>query len=208
MIKKIIWEKWIDPFFTNEEEEEPQKNDNTYKDSYEIAEEKAKDSNNKTYNGPVIVGPMGIIPLNEHNIPSKVYCFWMGHTNFTITEKVQHDIAKVDGVEALDVFSRYRFRLAVGKAFLSETDPTGRSVLTAVQDKVCPKVKKSKQEKRVVTNEVTLDVMKKHMNNKYPYWIIFSKPDGTFDTKGANTKEELILEFDKRNDEAVATSWE
>ena len=61
--------------------------------------------------------PMGIIPMTENTASGKIFNFWVGHTNFDITKKVADMIEKTDGVETFDVFTRYRFRVGVGKAF-------------------------------------------------------------------------------------------
>ena len=61
--------------------------------------------------------PMGIIPITEYSTPSKVFNFWMAHTNFDITPKINSLIEKSEGVETLDVFTRYRLRIGIGKAF-------------------------------------------------------------------------------------------
>jgi hypothetical protein len=42
---------------------------------------------------------------------------WIAHTNFDITEKIKNTINKIEGVEALKVYSRYRFFIGVGKMF-------------------------------------------------------------------------------------------
>lgn len=70
--------------------------------------------------GPAVVGPMGIIPVHEHGIPSRLYKFWMGHTRCDLTRGLAERIAETEGVESLDVFTRYRFRLGVGFAFRSD----------------------------------------------------------------------------------------
>jgi hypothetical protein len=41
----------------------------------------------------------------------------MGHTNFDISKKIAQMIERTDGVETLDIFTRYRFRVSIGKAF-------------------------------------------------------------------------------------------
>jgi hypothetical protein len=41
----------------------------------------------------------------------------MGHTNFDISKKIAQIIERTDGVETLDIFTRYRFRVSIGKAF-------------------------------------------------------------------------------------------
>ena len=60
---------------------------------------------------------MGIIPVNDNTASGKLFNFWVGHTNFDISKKIANIIEKTDGVETLDIFTRYRFRIAVGKAF-------------------------------------------------------------------------------------------
>lgn len=42
---------------------------------------------------------------------------WIGHTRTNITPKLAANIAKVEGVETLDVITRYRFRVGIGKLF-------------------------------------------------------------------------------------------
>jgi hypothetical protein len=61
--------------------------------------------------------PMGIIPVTENTASGKIFNFWTGHTNFNITKKITSLIEETEGVETLDIFTRYRFRIAVGKAF-------------------------------------------------------------------------------------------
>jgi hypothetical protein len=60
---------------------------------------------------------MGLIPYNEYTAPSKLFNFWIGHTNFDITPTIIEILEKANGIEILDIFSRYRFRIAIGKCF-------------------------------------------------------------------------------------------
>ena len=60
---------------------------------------------------------MGMIPMNEHTASGKIFNLWVGHTNFNITPGVANTIEETDGVETLDIFTRYRFRISAGKAF-------------------------------------------------------------------------------------------
>lgn len=120
----IIWQKWQDPFgekddsidlddeysnFYDEKEEE---------DIIDFEEQKSKLNeiiNNKQIK--VIATPMGIVPINENTASGKIFNFWVGHTNFNITRNIASLIEDADGVETLDIFTRYRFRISVGKAF-------------------------------------------------------------------------------------------
>lgn len=65
----------------------------------------------------LLMTPMGFVPMTEWNNPGKVFNFWIAHTNFRMTEEIQNIIDTTDGVESLDVFSPYRWRIAIGQAF-------------------------------------------------------------------------------------------
>lgn len=126
----IIWQKWIDPYGLDEpidlnsvEQDLPDPEFFT-EDTETYEEESDYEDNNenfemKRFNGgiKIIATPMGFIPLTENTSSSRIFNFWVGHTNFNITEQVTELIEDAEGVEALDVFTRYRFRIAVGKAF-------------------------------------------------------------------------------------------
>lgn len=42
---------------------------------------------------------------------------WIAHTNFDITERIKNAINKIEGVEVLKIYSRYRFFIGVGRMF-------------------------------------------------------------------------------------------
>lgn len=115
----IIWEKWIDPFGNNTDDIEwngfqnKKNDDDEYYDSYSDTNEKIP--RYQKFNA--IVTNMGIIPYNEHTDCSKIFNFWLGHTNFSITKQIAKILEEIDGVETLDIFTRYRFRVGFGKAF-------------------------------------------------------------------------------------------
>lgn len=125
----IIWQKWYDPFGLDDnfefEKENSEEFSNFVEDAEEIAEqeinqEKIKNYlNNHKFKGriKVISTPMGIIPLNDNTASNKIFNFWIGHTNFDITHHIGRVIEDTEGVETLDIFTRYRFRISVGKAF-------------------------------------------------------------------------------------------
>lgn len=119
----IIWQKWADPFglddaeiqdfdpytgnYTDNEQETDEDKDKVYEDIIQKKDKAVR----------VIATPMGIIPMNDNTASGKIFNFWMGHTNFDISKKVSQIIEKTEGVETLDIFTRYRFRISIGKAF-------------------------------------------------------------------------------------------
>lgn len=122
----IVWQKWLDPFGSDDIESAIEDNPEPYFIDEEDMATDLEDShyNNKKKSQPiktqpikVIATPMGIIPITENTSSGKIFNFWMGHTNFNITNGVARIIEDTDGVETLDIFTRYRFRIGIGKVF-------------------------------------------------------------------------------------------
>lgn len=105
---QIIWEKWTDPFGISGDPSMPDYN-------YDYDENNDQQVVHKNH---VLITNMGIIPYNESTDCSKIFNFWIGHTNFNISNYIVTLIQNIDGVETLDIFTRYRFRVAFGKAFV------------------------------------------------------------------------------------------
>ncbi len=124
--KQIIWQKWADPFGNDLQDDmgfDPYVGDY---DTEDVDDPNDEEQNNSPYVKKaepikVIATPMGIIPMNDNTMSGKIFNFWIGHTNFNITGKIADTIEKTEGVETLDIFTRYRFRIAIGKAFDDST---------------------------------------------------------------------------------------
>lgn len=125
---EIKFEKWKDPYGENIEDVEfpgfsakVKKAKSAYNDGYGDTE--TPDSQDEDLNLPpskplrFIATSMGHVPLTEYTQPSKIFNFWVGHSTFDITEEIFDIIEKIEGVEILDVFTRYRFRVGIGKMF-------------------------------------------------------------------------------------------
>lgn len=112
---QIIWEKWVDPFGDDIEETKW----NNYDDDEDIDGLSTQQELFKNKSKPirVISSPMGLIPYNEYTSSAKIFNFWVGHTNFNLSQKIVEIIERCEGIEILDVFTRYRFRIAIGKCF-------------------------------------------------------------------------------------------
>lgn len=113
---KIIWEKWTDPYNMNSDDslDWPDDNDDTIK----------SEKNN------VLLTSMGIVPYNEHTDCCKIFNFWIGHTNFNLSNRVVETLQQINGVETLDIFTRYRFRVSFGKAF------TDREIMNDINNQI------------------------------------------------------------------------
>jgi len=60
--------------------------------------------------------PYGFIADDSANI-DRLFNFWIGDTTFNVSKPVVLAIQKVEGVETLDVPTRYRFRVGIGRLF-------------------------------------------------------------------------------------------
>ena len=45
------------------------------------------------------------------------YDCWIGHTDFNLTHSIKNTLNKIEGIEVLKIFSRYRFFIGVGRMF-------------------------------------------------------------------------------------------
>lgn len=130
----IIWEKWEDPFELKEEYGNDLENDVTEEEynqlvseiekSYQEQEQQQQEQQSQQYR--FILTPFGAVSPDQISL-GKNFKFWIGHTNFNITSAVSGLIENTEGVEILDIYTRYRFRIAVGYSF------TDREVMSAIQ---------------------------------------------------------------------------
>lgn len=115
----IIWEKWQDPLLNHIISNENIEDTNTYEDHENDDGIEHETTTHKTLLNkyPIIITPMGILPYYEQTACDSFFNFWIGNTNFSITKKISDILEQIDGIETLDVFTRYRFRVGIGRAF-------------------------------------------------------------------------------------------
>ena len=121
----IVWVKAQDPYQTVDERE-------LGPDEYEYTEDiyppedddggfdlegEREETDEKVKSKSAIFTPLGVIILDENTDMYKLFNFWIGHTNFGLTEDIQKVIEDVPGVEVLHTFTRYRMRVAFAKCF-------------------------------------------------------------------------------------------
>ena len=121
----IVWEKWIDPFAKDNmaNSDEP----DTYNDNLDDDEQLLPPHH--MVHTKAIITPLGVIPLHDLSM-NEVFNFWIGHTNFNLSKEIASIIEQSEGVEILDIISRYRFRIGIGKIF------TDRDVMKIINDNV------------------------------------------------------------------------
>ena len=123
----IVWQKWFDPLGEDDLDQMEVMESATEPEFYTEEDEESAhmedDSEEEFYKPPtkVIMTPMGIVPYTENTASNKIFNFWVGHTNFNLNLSICRLIEDTDGVETLDIFTRYRFRIGVGKLFDDKT---------------------------------------------------------------------------------------
>ena len=118
----VYWEKWIDAYSADVEITPPNLPEEFSEEDHDISFEEGIEAEFKKYkNIQTIFTPFGILPLTEQSLASTYFKFWVGHTNFKITPAFYKIISNVDGVESLNVFTPYRFRIGIATLFKDRT---------------------------------------------------------------------------------------
>ncbi len=133
--KQLGWEKWRDPYGSDVEESDlppaaHDTSDNDFDDDdFDDDHEDWKDEPQQTHKSKlppkntngigVLMTKMGMVPIVEHTNAGKIFNFWTAHTNFRLTPELLDIIDNTDGVETLDCYTPYRWRISIGKAFSS-----------------------------------------------------------------------------------------
>lgn len=125
-VPSIVWQKWHDPLLDNDsthispEEfiQEPEYIDDVNTNIEEDESETEQKIPHKKH-FKAIITPFGIMPYDEYSSIGKSFNFWIGHTNFDISNQIVDIIELSDGVETLDIFTRYRFRIGIAQLFNS-----------------------------------------------------------------------------------------
>jgi hypothetical protein len=81
--------------------------------------------------GKILDTPFGLFILDDDLNPYKQFEFWVGHTNFDITQEVKDIIMTTPGVEVFELVSRYRFIIGVGQLFAFH------DVRASLQEQLC-----------------------------------------------------------------------
>jgi hypothetical protein len=120
-------------------------------------------------NKPQVITIAGIVPTD--------FNFWLGHTDFPITNNVAETISEINGVEVLDVITKYRFRIGVGLAFSERV------------------VKLDIQEALGVKKEPVAEAVDKQKITK-PYWAIYTAPNGKTEHFESDNEEEVYTKLE------------
>ena len=133
--------------------------------------------------------PLGIFHYEDKLKPSEKFDCWIGYTNFDITQNVSDLIEYVDGVEALEVMSRYTFFLGVGKMFNFRDVRLGIEIL--ILEPEYPKDTLTILDSDEIIRSVEL--IKEQLSSE-KHWAIFVSNEGDIDyAKTDNKNDEQFL---------------
>jgi len=114
VIPDIHWEKWLDPYevdvVNNQLGQENNEDEGWAEPSQELQ-----------VAGKYIFTPMGYVAISDAMTLTKRFNFWMGHTNYELNNFNVNLLENIDGVETLDIWTKYRFRVGIGKLFKDRT---------------------------------------------------------------------------------------
>ena len=124
----VYWEKWVDAFEAEENEMIEEMYEGEDFDEYEENLMEQEIMKHSPSHIRTIITPFGVLPITEKTRASNYFKLWVGHSNFKLTEDFYKIIGGSSGVEALDILTPYRFRIAIGKMFVD------RDVMKTVRD--------------------------------------------------------------------------
>ena len=138
----VYWEKWMDAFEATEEESpSPTLGEEEGYLDIDLELDKEYEDEEVEQFVPVkgVMTPYGMLPITDDTLASRKFKFWVGHSNFRLTEDYYNVIGPTEGVETLDILTPYRFRIGVGKMFVD------RTVMNSVRDKMVAHVGEKKK---------------------------------------------------------------
>jgi hypothetical protein len=190
--KKIAWENWKEKV-----DDSPPKNVSATDESPEQSTEtEEEDALEKSFLSAMeiprlVQTPLGIFHYEDKLKPSEKFDCWIGYTNFDITEDIKDKIECTEGVEALEIMSRYTFFLGVGKMF------NFRDVRTLIEQAVINEDSDSFDEAMFLADESvrsSVEIIKEQLSSE-KHWAIFISSDGVIDyAKTDNQNDEQYLQ--------------
>jgi hypothetical protein len=212
--KQICWQKYIDPLQTNIQEFDPT-------NEVELGKEPEEDfvttdiEDNIIYgidNQKIISTPFGLLTVNSNSLATSNFDFWIMHTNFDITPTIAATISNIEGVETIEILTRYRAR--IGFPISEFIDKNGKRQRLFSSTEIKQKIEKSLLEKPSHSN-ITIDTIIRNLFNdevlavfnqkrllasKYEYWAMLILPNGNIQVTQTDNKEEYEKQYKILND--------
>ena len=184
MIKKFVWEQWVDPIGLN-------------KQDLGLLEEDAP-FDKKMTNMPIMHTPHGPLPLVEYSGASDRFEFWILHTNFDITDGICNTVAQTRGVDSVDAITRYRIRIGLPRTADGKTPIfDSHNVKTHIQDNLRGYFHLEQDNQLRMFD---LDVVRKarevrdHLDTTQEYWAMYILPNGQMDVVKSSVSSNHLLD--------------
>lgn len=182
MKRKIVWEKWNNPFQDDNINDIGHSIDDI-NDEYMQLEQPEK----------MMQTPFGIITAINNKFADREFDFWVLHTNFNITNKIASFINQTDGVETLEVYTRYRARIGFPKSGLFDVD----EIKKKIEEELC-----SLDEQKILNMLCGVDIKSanqvknrcKELHNKFDNWSLWMLPNGNIEAIGSDENDKLYSE--------------
>ena len=84
----------------------------------------------------IVSTPQGFVSLTEHSFASKHFDFWTLHYNHDITKEIAEEIEKCEGVETINIMTRYRARIGFNRPLIQ----SGAFNLTKIRKNIEKKI--------------------------------------------------------------------
>jgi len=202
MERIIKWSKWVNPLSDDIDKElidddkyfeNPEEYDILDEDADEDEDDDDDDVSFKHKNmQPAVLTQFGVLPIKMFNHPAKHFNFWVANTSFHITKSIKKNIVNTPGVEIFDVFSPYRFRIAIGQVFEE------RSVLNAINHALVttPNVLEKAEKLPLINVDKDLqqrmdDAHKIIEENKSRFWLMLILPNGNLEYMHTNSMKDF-----------------
>ncbi len=177
MKKKFVWEKWNDPLLSNYDEMQWP--------GYDLDENENKIPIHSVERQPVMHTPFGMISVVQEAFAANQFDFRILHTNFSLTEGIIKIIGKVEGVETLEPYTRYRARIGFPKSELFVTREVMNNIEEAIRNL-------DRQHQNQLLEELELSVAEEviekrnEIDKKFDYWAIWVVPNGNIEVLTSN----------------------
>jgi len=176
-----VWEKWKDPLLSNFDE--------TEWPGYDMDEDGEAVPFHSAERQPIMHTPFGVVSIMNDSLGSKSFDFWILHTNFDIRENIVKAIEQVNGVETLEIYTRYRIRVGFPRSGLFRPRDIMHEIEEAIYD-----IDRDSQNQLLIGLDT--DVAKKvidarnKIEEKYEYWAIWVVPNGNMEVVSSDKLNE------------------
>lgn len=190
MKKTVAWEYWIDPLGRNLSDVEGP----DYKDDDDF---KPYNDNPEINFNKAIYTPFGMISNIKAALMTKNVEFWIMQTNFDITEDVLRAIENIDGVEIVEVYTRYRARIGFPRNGFFDISRVKEDIVATITHFDSPIMD------NLILNLFPIDTATKIINQKNSvantevYWAIYVAPNGNTEVIYGDRQSEILSNIKK-----------